>query len=151
MGGRLPLAKMLAATLALAALISVVMVPIRWDGQQASTAAPKIDRLLDVMIVLSAFVYALVLVMLFYALWRWRVKPGDEGDGEPIHGNTRLEIAWTVIPTIIVLFGAGFSWITLHDIEKRDPNRMVVDVFAQQYAWSFGYTAADKYSQGDLH
>src|SRR5687767_4219984 len=108
--GRLPLAKILAATLALTAVISVVMVPIRWHGQQGSTAAADIDRLLDVMIVLSSFVYALVLVMLFYALWKWRVKPGDEGDGEPIHGNTRLEIAWTVIPTVIVLFGAGYSW-----------------------------------------
>jgi cytochrome c oxidase subunit II len=149
--GRLPLAKMIAATLALTAVISVVMVPIRWNGQQGSTAAPKIDRLLDVMIVLSSFVYALVLVMLFYALWKWRVKPGDEGDGEPIHGNTRLEIAWTVIPTVIVLFGAGYSWAVLHDIEERDPNRMVVDVYAQQFAWSFGYPDQNKFSQGELH
>jgi cytochrome c oxidase subunit 2 len=149
--GRLPLVKMLAATLVLAAVISVVMIPIRWDGTQASTAAPKIDRLLDVMIALSSFVYALVLVMLFYALWKWRVKPGDEGDGEPIHGNTRLEIAWTVIPTVIVLFGAGYSWAVLADIEDRDPNRMVVDVYAQQFAWSFGYPDQNKFSQGELH
>ena len=63
------------------------------------------------MIVLSSFVFSLVIVMLFYALWKFKAKPGDESDGEPIHGNTRLEIAWTVIPTIIVLFGAGYSWI----------------------------------------
>src|SRR5919106_4097400 len=152
MGGRLPLAKMLAATLALAALISVVMVPIRWDGQQASTAAPKIDRLLDVMIVLSAFVYALVLVMLFYALWRWRVKPGDEGDGEPIHGNTRLEVAWTVIPTIIVLFGAGYSWAVLDEIEDPAENPLKVQVFSQQFAWSFGYPGkGEAWSEGELH
>jgi cytochrome c oxidase subunit II len=149
--GRLPLAKMLAATLALTAAISVVMVPIRWNGQEGSTAASKIDTLLDVMIVLSSFVYALVLVMLFYALWRWRVKPGDEGDGEPIHGNTRLEVAWTVIPTVIVLFGAGYSWAVLHEIEERDPDRMVVDVYAQQFAWSFGYPEQNKFSQGELH
>ena len=108
--GRLPIAKMLAATVAMTAVISVVMLQINWDGQQASTAAPKIDQLLDVMIVLSSFVFSLVMVMLFYALWKFKAKPGDESDGEPIHGNTRLEIAWTVIPTIIVLFGAGYSW-----------------------------------------
>ena len=108
--GRLPIAKMLAATVALTAAISAVMLSINWDGQEASTAAPKIDDLLNVMIVLSSFVFSLVMVMLFYALWKFRAKPGDESDGEPIHGNTRLEVAWTLIPTIIVLFGAGYSW-----------------------------------------
>jgi len=150
--GRLPIAKMLLATLALTALISAVMLPINWNGQGASTAAPKIDTLLDVMIVLSAFVFALVMVMLFYALWKFKAKPGDESDGEPIHGNTKLEIAWTVIPTIIVLFGAGYSWAVLDDIEDPAPNPITVDVFSQQFAWSFGYPGKGMaYSEGELH
>src|ERR1044071_10496642 len=121
--GRLPIAKMLAATVGLTAVISVIMLQVSWDGQQGSTAAPKIDQLLDVMIVLSSFVFSLVMVMLFYALWKFKAKPGDESDGEPIHGNTKLEIAWTVIPTVIVLFGAGYSWSVLNDIEEpaKDP------------------------------
>lgn len=152
MMGRLPIAKMLAATLAMTVAISAVMVSINWDGQEASTAAPKIDDLLNVMIVLSAFVFSLVMVMLFYALWKFRAKPGDESDGEPIHGNTRLEVAWTVIPTIIVLFGAGYSWSVLHDIEKPAANPLTVDVFSQQYAWSFGYPGkGDVWSEGEMH
>jgi len=152
MMGRLPIAKMLAATVALTAVISVVMLQIRWNGQEASTAAPKIDTLLDVMIVLSAFVFALVMVMLFYALWKFRAKPGDESDGEPIHGNTRLEVAWTLIPTIIVLFGAGYSWAVLDDIEEPAPNPLTVDVFSQQFAWSFGYPGKDNvWNEGELH
>ena len=119
------------------------MLPINWDGQEASTAAPKIDDLLNVMIVLSSFVFSLVMVMLFYALWKFKAKPGDESDGEPIHGNTRLEVAWTLIPTIIVLFGAGYSWKVLDDIEKPAENPLTVDVFSQQYAWSFGYPGKD--------
>jgi cytochrome c oxidase subunit 2 len=150
--GRLPIAKMFAATVALTAAISVVMLQISWDGQQASTAAPKIDTLLDVMIVLSSFVFALVMVMLFYALWKFKAKPGDESDGEPIHGNTRLEVAWTLIPTIIVLFGAGYSWSVLSDIEEPAKDPLTVDVFSQQYAWSFGYPGkGNAYSQGELH
>jgi cytochrome c oxidase subunit II len=150
--GRLPIAKMFAATVALTVAISAVMVSINWDGQAASTAAPKIDDLLNVMIVLSAFVFSLVMVMLFYALWKFKAKPGDESDGEPIHGNTRLEVAWTLIPTIIVLFGAGYSWSVLSDIEKPADNPLTVDVFSQQYAWSFGYPGKDNaYSQGELH
>src|ERR1700761_5762065 len=139
MYGRLPIVKMLLATVALAAVISAVMVSINWDGQEASTAAPKIDDLLNVMIVLSSFVFSLVMVMLGYALYKFRAKPGDESDGEPIHGNTRLEIAWTLIPTIIVLFGGGYSWKVLNEIEKVNKNPLTVDVFSQQYAWSFGY------------
>ena len=152
MMGRLPIAKMLAATIALTALISVVMVPINWNGQGASTAAGPIDTLLDVMIVLSAFVFSLVMVMLFYALWKFKAKPGDESDGEPIHGNTRLEVAWTVIPTIIVLFGAGYSWSVLDKIEEPAENPIKVQVFAQQFAWSFGYPGkGEAWSEGELH
>ncbi len=150
--GRLPIMKMLAATVGLTIVTSLVMVPIRWNGQQGSTAAPKIDTLLDVMIILSAFVFWLVMVMLAYALWKFRAKPGDESDGEPIHGNTRLEVAWTVIPTVIVLFGAGYSWLVLNDLEDRSDDAMVVDVYSQQYAWSFGYPdKGGKWSEGELH
>src|ERR1700755_3587822 len=129
--------KMPAATVGGTAVISAVMLSINWNGQEASTAAPKIDDLLNVMIVISSFVFSLVMVMLFYALWKFKAKPGDESDGEPIHGNTRLEIAWTVIPTIIVLFGAGYSWNVLSEIEETKPGALTVDVFSQQYAWSF--------------
>src|SRR5215470_8227776 len=150
--GRLPIAKMLAVTLAMTAAISAVMVSIDWDGQEASTAAPKIDDLLNVMIVLSAFVFSLVMVMLFYALWKFKAKPGDESDGEPIHGNTRLEVAWTLIPTIIVLFGGGYSWKVLNDIEAKADNAMTVSVFSQQYAWSFAYPEAGYvWNEGELH
>jgi cytochrome c oxidase subunit 2 len=152
MYGRLPIVKMLAATVALAAAISAVMLSINWDGQEASTAAPKIDDLLNVMIVVSSLVFSLVIVMLFYALWKFRAKPGDESDGEPIHGNTRLEVAWTLIPTIIVLFGGGYSWKVLDEIEKPAKNPITVDVFSQQYAWSFGYPGKDMaWSEGELH
>jgi cytochrome c oxidase subunit 2 len=152
MYSRLPIAKLIAATVVIGAVMSVVMVSINWDGQEASTAAPKVDGLLNVMIVISSFVFSLVMVMLGYALWKFKAKPGDESDGEPIHGNTRLEVAWTLIPTVIVLFGAGYSWSVLSNIEDRGPNPMKVDVFSQQFAWSFGYPGkGNAYSQGELH
>jgi cytochrome c oxidase subunit II len=152
MYGRLPIAKMLAATIAMAAAISAVMLSINWDGQEASTAAPKIDDLLNAMIVISSFVFSLVIVMLFYALWKFKAKPGDESDGEPIHGNTRLEVAWTLIPTIIVLFGGGYSWKVLNEIEEPAKGALTVDVFSQQYAWSFGYPGkGNAYVEGELH
>ena len=105
---------------------SVVLLQFDWFGPAASEERGPIDTLFDVMIVLSAFVFALVMVMLFYALWKFKAKPGDESDGEPIHGNTRLEIAWTLIPTIIVLFAGGYSWKVLDDIEDPAPKRTMI-------------------------
>ena len=152
MYGRLPIVKMVAVMIALAAVISAVMLSINWDGQEASTAAPKIDDLLNLLIVLSSIVFSIVVVALFYALWKFKAKPGDESDGEPIHGNTRLEIAWTVIPTIIVLFGGGYSWKVLNEIEDKGSNPLTVDVFSQQYAWSFAYPGKGYlYSEGVMH
>src|SRR6478735_2180311 len=138
-----PIPKLLAAVVVLTVVTSVIMLIPNWNGQEASTAAPKIDDLLDVMIVLSSFVFSIVMVMLVYSVWRWRVRPGDEGDGAPIHGNTRLEIAWTVIPTVIVLFGAIYSWIVLGDIESQASDALHIDVTAQQYEWTFNYPQPD--------
>ncbi len=135
----LPLPKLIAAVIVLTVVTSVIMLIPNWDGEQASSAAGKIDTLLDVIIVLASFVFSIVMVMMVYSVWRWRAKPGDESDGAPIHGNTKLEILWTAIPTVIVLSLAVYSWIVLDKIEAHDPNRMVVDVYSQQYEWHFNY------------
>jgi cytochrome c oxidase subunit 2 len=130
---------MAAAALILGAVSSVVLLQFQWFGEAASTQRGPIDTLFDVMIVLSCFIFAGVMVAFTYAIWKFRAKPGDESDGKPIHGNTKLEIAWTVIPTIIVLFGAGYSWAVLDDIEAKASDRMPLNVTAQQFEWSFGY------------
>src|SRR3954454_4317268 len=123
----------------LSAVMSVFLLQFDWFGPAASAQRGPIDTLFDVMIVLSSIVFSIVLVMFTYAIWKFRVKPGDEGDGKPIHGNTKLEIAWTLIPTLIVLFGAGYSWIVLDDIEAKEPDAMPLTVTGQQYKWSFQY------------
>jgi cytochrome c oxidase subunit 2 len=125
--------------LALTAVMSVVLLQFDWFGPDASEQRDPIDTLFDVMIVLSSFVFSIVVVMLAYAVWKFRARPGDEGDGEPIHGNTKLEIAWTLIPTIIVLFGAGYSWVVLNDIEAEASDAMPLNVTGQQFKWTFEY------------
>jgi cytochrome c oxidase subunit 2 len=139
---RATLVRLVAAMLVVAAVTSVILVQFDWFGPAASEQRGPIDTLFDVMIVLSCLVFSIVMVMLVYALWRYRAKPGDESDGEPIHGNTRLEIAWTVIPTVIVLFGAGYSWVVLDDIEAKEPDAMPVHVTGQQFEWTFEYPEA---------
>jgi len=149
---RLPILKMVLAVIVLGVLQSVILLQFDWFGAEGSTAAKPIDTLLDVTIVLSSFIFSIVCVALGYALIKWRAKPGDEGDGLPIHGNTRLEIVWTIIPVILVLGLAGYSWAVLDDIEKTDSNALHVNVYAQQFAWTFGYPDdGNKWSEGELH
>jgi cytochrome c oxidase subunit II len=136
---RATLVRLIAAIIVLTVVMAVPMTQIHWNGTEASTQAHQIDTLLNVMIILSCFVFSIVLVMLGYCIWKYRAKPGDESDGEPIHGNTKLEIAWTVIPTVIVLFGAIYSWIVLSDIESQASDALHIDVTAQQFEWSFNY------------
>ena len=131
--------KLILVMLAITVVSSVVLLQFEWFGDAASEQAGPIDTLFDVMIVLSCFVFAIVMVMFAYALWKYRAKPGDESDGKPIHGNTRLEIAWTVIPTIIVLFGAAYSWVILDDIEAEASDQMPLHVTGQQFKWTFEY------------
>jgi cytochrome c oxidase subunit II len=127
--------------LVLTVVVSVVMLQFDWNGVAASSQAQDIDTLLDVMIVLSSFVFSVVMVMLVYSVWRYRAKPGDESDGAPIHGNTKLEITWTVIPTLIVLFAAGYGWVVLNQIEKpaEASQQLRIDVTSQQFYWTFEY------------
>jgi cytochrome c oxidase subunit 2 len=139
------------ATLAITAVSVVVLLQFDWFGDPASEQAGPIDTLFDVMIVLSSAVFAIVLVMFVYAIWRYRAKPGDESDGKPVHGNTKLEIAWTVIPTIIVLFAAGYSWVVLDDIEAKADDAMPLRVIGQQFKWTFEYPEADGLVSNEMH
>jgi cytochrome c oxidase subunit 2 len=90
-----------------------------------------------------------VVVVLVYAAWRFRAPPGDESDGPPIHGNTKLEIVWTLVPTALLAVMAVWAYLVLADNEALANDRLVVDVTAQQFAWSFTYPGG-QVGSGDL-
>ena len=47
------------------------------------------------------------------------MRPGEENlDGPPIHGNTRLEVVWTVIPAVLILGLCTYAYFVLDDIER---------------------------------
>ena len=84
-------------------------------------------------------VFVLVMTIAIYSVVRFRAKPGDMGDGAPIHGNTRLEVIWVTIPFIMVTALAIYGWIILDDLEAKQKNEMVVKVTGQQFTWTFEY------------
>ncbi len=148
---RATLLRLFLAMLAVTVVSVAVLQQFDWVGDAASEPAGPIDTLMDVTIAVSCAVFAIVMVLFAYAIWRYRAKPGDESDGKPIHGNTRLEVIWTLIPTLIVLGAAGYSWIVLNDIEAKADDRMPLKVYGQQFKWTFEYPEADGLVTNELH
>jgi cytochrome c oxidase subunit 2 len=113
---------------------------IDWFPTQASTQAETVDTVWDVLIIFSVPVFVLVMVVVLYCVWRYRMKPGEElKDGPPIHGNTRLEIIWTAIPAIVLVALCSYSYVALTDIEEAKADALNVRVVGEQFTWTFYY------------
>ena len=136
---RHPLARMIAYSV-IASIVGVAIVLyMDWFPAKASSAAQPIDRLYDVLLIFSVPIFVLVMSVAIYSVIVFRARPGDTGDGAPIHGNTRLEVFWVTIPFLIVSGLAIYGWIVLDDIEAKQPNELVVKVVGQQFTWYFEY------------
>lgn len=81
----------------------------------ASLNAPVYDELFKVLFIIGTILFLGIVGLLLFSLVRFRRKPGDIGDGEAIEGNLPLEIVWTAIPAIVVLFIGIYSY----DIYER--------------------------------
>jgi cytochrome c oxidase subunit II len=116
---------------------------IDWFPTQASEQAETVDTLWDVLIIFSVPVFVLVITVVLYCVWRYRMKPGEElKDGPPIHGNTRLEIIWTAVPAIVLVALCSYSYVSLTKIEDAKANALNVRVVGEQFTWTFYYKDA---------
>jgi cytochrome c oxidase subunit 2 len=122
---------------------------IDWLPAQAAEQAERTDILMWFLIVCSLVIFTGVTTVLVYAVWRFRAEPGDESDGPPMHGNTRLEVIWTVLPTMLLVVVAVWAYLVLTDNEALADDRVEIEVTAEQFAWSFTYPEQG-ISTGDL-
>ena len=128
-----------------AALVAIL---IPWLPDPASRQAGRIDFVFWFVTVICIAIFALVAAVIIYSVLKFRAQPGEDMDGPPIHGNTGLEIVWTAVPAALVTAISIVSAIVLaknDHIPKAsaagDPlHPLVVEVTAQQFAWSFKYT-----------
>jgi cytochrome c oxidase subunit 2 len=134
-----PLARMLLIGLVASVVGVAIALAIDWFPTPATTRSGDIDTLYDVLLIVSVPVFVLVMTVAIYSVVRFRARPGDMGDGAPIHGSTRLEVAWVAVPTLIVSILAAYAWIVLNDVEAKQKNEMHVRVIGQQFAWHFQY------------
>ncbi|MCX5960149.1 MAG: cytochrome c oxidase subunit II [Cyanobacteria bacterium] len=79
----------------------------RWLPPQASTAAPLVDDLFALEVGIGCFLLLGCTAVIAWTLLFDRADKYDRDDGEPIEGNLKLEIIWTVIPLVVVLLIAA--------------------------------------------
>jgi cytochrome c oxidase subunit II len=107
--------------------------------EPASAQAVPIDWLWDLQVKAMTFLFALIVVPMVYSLVVFRRRKGDTTDAEHIEGNTKLEIAWTVIPLFVVLGMAYIGAENLAETRRVDPDAMEVRVTGFQWGWRFEY------------
>jgi cytochrome c oxidase subunit 2 len=135
-----------------------------------SPNADSIKTLYIMVFVLALFIFAGVEGTLLYSLWKYRARKGRQA--AQIHGNTKLEVGWTVGAAVILIFITFFTFLKLGAI--KDPKPSVVDedgnpvaltdniqvastdlkavkgptlkiaVNGQQYVWRYSYPGRDR-------
>jgi cytochrome c oxidase subunit 2 len=125
-----------------------------------SAAGQQFD--IKVMAVMAAPVMLFVLVYFGYALIVWRQREGDEEDGPPLHGNTRIQASWIVATSVIVLSLFVFGTYELvapqgagagegaSPIWRPNGSPLQVQVIAQQWRFSYRYPQYGGFETTDL-
>jgi cytochrome c oxidase subunit II len=99
-----------------------------------------VDGLFMLLIYLGTAVFIFTEVLLVYAIWRFRHKPGTPRQPEQVHGNTKLEILWTVIPAIVLAVIAVPTVRVIFETQGEAPaEALQVEVIGHQWWWEFRY------------
>jgi cytochrome c oxidase subunit 2 len=113
-----------------------------WLPETVSTYGPEIDRLFYLIYYVTGAVFLAVQITLLVFLFRYRHAPGRRATYT--HGNTTLEIIWTVIPAIILVIQAFMSRSVWAEIKGRiPPTDMLIQVTAKQFNWEVAYPGPD--------
>jgi cytochrome c oxidase subunit II len=135
----------------LVVLLAVIGVPgyaaprtsgLWWMPDVASKTGQQIDQLTYFIYYLTGVVFILTQVVYFYFLVKYRARTGVGATYS--HGDNRLELIWTAIPTAIFIGLWGYSNHMWLNVIHKDPppDAMEVAVMAHQYAWTFQYPGA---------
>jgi len=120
----------------------------------ASTAAAAIFDLSTLVIAVTAVIFVCVCGLLVYVVIAFRKRPDNDGiEPAQVYGSNQVEIAWTVIPVLIVvaLFLASARVIT--GVQNVDHPASAVEVIAigHQFWWEYRYPALGVVTANELH
>ena len=115
---------------------------LSWLPPNVSSFGGQIDNLFYAIYYLTTAVFFAVQITLLVFIFRYRDRPGRKATYT--HGNTTLEIIWTVIPAIILVIQAFMSRSVWAEIKGRiPPTDMLIQVTAKQFNWEVAYPGPD--------
>lgn len=109
-----------------------------WFPKAASSFADRIDFLYYAILWICVIFFVPIVFAMIYFTYKYRQRPGYKGNTEALHNNT-LEVTWTVIPTLIVVWifwegAAGYL-----EMSRVPDDTLDINVYAQKWNWNFKY------------
>ena len=140
--------------LALAALAAACAPNATQDAMnpQGPYARESYDLIVPVFWVAAA-IFVLVEGVLLFVVFRYRRRKGRAAEVPPqIHGNNRLEIAWTILPALILAGVAVPTVTTIFDLAEEPTGQVLeVNVLGHQWWWEFDYPNEGIITANELH
>jgi cytochrome c oxidase subunit 2 len=118
--------------------------PVPWGLGMQDAAGPVKERvasLHNLLLVIITLITLFVLGLLAYVCWRFRADRNPT-PSRTSH-NTVLEVAWTVIPVLILVVIAVPSFRLLYFMDRTEDPDLTVKVTGFQWAWEYHYLDAD--------
>ena len=102
----------------------------------------------------TALIFTVVSILLVYAIVKFRARPTNT-DREPaqVYGSTQIELAWTIIPVLIVVVLFAATARVIHAIQDapRPATALDVTVIGHQFWWEYRYPALGVVTANELH
>ena len=119
-----------------------------------STPARAIVDLSMLVLSITAVIFVVVASLLVYAIVKFRATPAN-ADREPaqVYGSTQIELAWTIVPILIVLVLFAATARVIHAIQDapQPPTAVEVTVIGHQFWWEYRYPALGVVTANELH
>jgi len=119
-----------------------------------STPALAIREVSFLVLAIAMFIFIVVAGLTVYAIIRFRRRPGDDGREPPqVYGSTQIELAWTVVPFLIVIVLFLTTTRYIFAIEGRSPtaDALEVTIVGNQWWWEIRYPGLGIVTANELH
>ncbi|HET7180928.1 MAG TPA: cytochrome c oxidase subunit II [Candidatus Limnocylindrales bacterium] len=114
-----------------------------YPPKAATHEAAATSGLYDIVFAIAVAVFLAVEGLIVWSILRYRRRPEDVDLPPQTHGNNFVEVLWTLIPTVIVLYLFVVSYNTLNTVDTvtTDPD-IRIQAIAGQFQWQFEYLDA---------
>jgi cytochrome c oxidase subunit 2 len=119
-----------------------------------SAPADAVRTIAVLVLAITAAIAVIVGGLLTYGIVRFRLRPGDDGSEPPqVYGSDQIELAWTVIPILIVVVLSLVTARTVYDVQGavKPPGAIDVTVIGHQWWWEIRYPALGIVTANELH